>query len=263
MPTPYGYRGGMAFSADELRVLRGALAVALQSGPASAPGTREVLRLAEHLDEAEHEGHRLRTFLVADLARYRAALPGAAAGYLERLEDALAAGWTPAPEDLAALRRLRAGSAGAAEAERRAELLRRCESAAGVAPAGASRGAAAQGGPARPVFLPAGRAPVCAERDDEPGRRRPAEPAQEPAQEPEPERKPGPGRERKPAPEPAGEPAREPGPAEEPGKRPERRPGKPSGPEPQRRRPVPTPGEVFPPRRRKQPPQHVLTGLTA
>ncbi|GAA3051830.1 hypothetical protein GCM10020000_36430 [Streptomyces olivoverticillatus] len=36
MPTPYGSRGGMAFSADELRVLRRALAIALKPHP--APG---------------------------------------------------------------------------------------------------------------------------------------------------------------------------------------------------------------------------------
>ncbi|MER0245589.1 hypothetical protein AAHZ94_27145, partial [Streptomyces sp. HSW2009] len=42
MPTPYGSRGGMAFSADELRVLRRALALALEPttavpAPAAAP----------------------------------------------------------------------------------------------------------------------------------------------------------------------------------------------------------------------------------
>jgi hypothetical protein len=34
----------------------------------------------------------MRAFLLADLARYRDALPGSAAGYLELLQDALAAG---------------------------------------------------------------------------------------------------------------------------------------------------------------------------
>jgi hypothetical protein len=43
MPTPYGSRGGTAFSADELRELRGALAVAPQPSrpaPGGLPGGR-------------------------------------------------------------------------------------------------------------------------------------------------------------------------------------------------------------------------------
>ena len=92
MPTPYGSHGGMAFSADELRVLRRALAIALQPAPVPAPHrplgpqraeeVRECLRLSEAVDEAVREGGRLRAFLLADLARYRSALPGAAPGYL-------------------------------------------------------------------------------------------------------------------------------------------------------------------------------------
>ncbi|WP_196943227.1 hypothetical protein [Streptomyces sclerotialus] len=209
MPTPYGYRGGMAFSADELRVLRRALATALQplsvsahahAGP--APATRdtrrteevqECLRLSEALDEAAREGSRLRAFLLADLARYRDALPGSAYGYLGRLQEALEAGYAPGPDDLAALRVLRAVDAGPAERARRTALLRCCEQ------------AAERSARSRLRALPGGRSAG------------------------EPERPAGP----QPAPEPA-----------------------PESPRPDRRdRPVPTPGEVFPPRRRPtQPP---------
>lgn len=79
MPTPYGSRGGMAFGTEELRVLRRALALALHPGPVSAEDIQDCHRLAESLDEATREAARLRAFLVADLARYRAALPGTAA----------------------------------------------------------------------------------------------------------------------------------------------------------------------------------------
>ncbi|MFI9586501.1 hypothetical protein ACIHCQ_32795 [Streptomyces sp. NPDC052236] len=114
----------MAFSADELRVLRRALAIALHPVPLAAPladeEVQDCLRLVDSVDEAVREAGRLRAFLHADLARYRAALPGTAAGYLELLQDALAAGYDPRPEDLAALRTLRALPAGAA-------VLRRCQ----------------------------------------------------------------------------------------------------------------------------------------
>ena len=58
MPTPYGSRGGMAFGAEELRVLRRALALALHPGPASAPpeDVQDCLRLAESVDEAVARG---------------------------------------------------------------------------------------------------------------------------------------------------------------------------------------------------------------
>ncbi|OUC82132.1 hypothetical protein CA983_42745, partial [Streptomyces swartbergensis] len=93
MPTPYGSRGGMAFGVEELRVLRRALALALHPTSASADDVQDCLRLAESLDEAMREGARLRAFLVADLGRYRAALPGTAAGYLALLDEALGAGY--------------------------------------------------------------------------------------------------------------------------------------------------------------------------
>ncbi|MEV0602044.1 hypothetical protein AB0I82_22425 [Streptomyces sp. NPDC050315] len=201
MPTPYGYCGGMAFSADELRVLRRALAAALQ--PTTVP-VQECLRLSEELDEAARESGRLRDFLFADLARYRDALPGSVHGYLGRLQEALAAGHVPGPDDLGALRVLRSVNAGPAERDRRTALLRRCEQ------------AAERSARARLRALPGGRLAD------------------------EPERPPAP----KPAPQPAPKPP-QPGPA---------------GPQPSRRgRPVPTPGEVFPPRRRPSPPPAART----
>ncbi|WP_373365912.1 hypothetical protein, partial [Streptomyces fradiae] len=120
MPTPYGSRGGLAFSADELRVLRRALGHALHPTKLADEDVRDCLRLAGAVDEAVREGGRMRAFVLADLARYRAALPGASPGYLDLLRDALAAGYDPVPADLAALRSLR----GAREA---AALLARCE----------------------------------------------------------------------------------------------------------------------------------------
>ncbi|MGV9845770.1 hypothetical protein ACWDUB_27255 [Streptomyces fungicidicus] len=121
MPTPYGSRGGMAFGAEELRVLRRALALALHPTPtpASADDVQDCLRLVDSLDEATRESARLRAFLLADLGRYRAALPGTAAGYLTLLEEALGAGYRPHPDDLAALRALRGNPTAAA-------LLRHC-----------------------------------------------------------------------------------------------------------------------------------------
>ncbi|MZE72726.1 hypothetical protein GTW93_27800, partial [Streptomyces sp. SID5789] len=119
MPTPYGTRGGMAFGAQELCVLRRALARALNPSPVSAEEAQDCLRLAESLDEAMRESARLRAFLVADLARYRAALPGTATGYLALLDEALGAGHRPHAEDLAALGALRGNPTAAA-------LLTRC-----------------------------------------------------------------------------------------------------------------------------------------
>ncbi|MGW2596223.1 hypothetical protein [Streptomyces klenkii] len=230
MPTPYGSRGGMAFSADELRVLRRALAIALHShavpgrpGPERAAEVRDCFRLAEAVDEAVLESGRLRAFLRADLARYRAALPGAASGYAERLQDALAAGYRPREEDLDALRALSATpTPGPAAAAYRA-LLRRCELAAGPPGRDAADRTACAVPAARirlrrtPLLaLPGGRPPTAGGSAPRPGQKPVRKPAEKPAEKP------------------GGEP------------------GKPSAPSPGR--PIPTPGEVFPPRRKPAPP---------
>ncbi|MFE7428801.1 MULTISPECIES: hypothetical protein [unclassified Streptomyces] len=110
----------MAFGADELRVLRRALAVALHPAPLPEEDVQDCLRLAGAVDEAVGEAGRLRAFLLADLARYRDALPGSTSGYLELLQDALAGGYDPCPDDLAALRALRHRPTAAA-------LLERCQ----------------------------------------------------------------------------------------------------------------------------------------
>ncbi|MEU2234169.1 hypothetical protein ACH4A8_06230 [Streptomyces vietnamensis] len=110
----------MAFSADELRVLRRALAIALHPAPLQDADVRDFLRLTESVDEAVREAGRLRAFLLGDLVRYREALPGSLSGYLELLRDALAAGYDPDADDLAALRALRRNPAAA-------ELLDRCQ----------------------------------------------------------------------------------------------------------------------------------------
>ncbi|MEU3608756.1 hypothetical protein AB0E83_25415 [Streptomyces sp. NPDC035033] len=146
----------MAFSADELRVLRRALANALHPAPLPEEDVRDALRLADSVDEAVREAGRLRAFLLDDLARYREALPGSLGGYLELLEGALADGYDPGADDLAALRALRGNPAAArllarcqalAERSVRARLARVSGTAA---PAAASR--------ARLLALPGGRA---------------------------------------------------------------------------------------------------------
>ncbi|MEU5702032.1 hypothetical protein [Streptomyces aurantiacus] len=189
----------MAFGAEELRVLRRALALALQSSPASAQDVQDCLRLAENVDEATREGARLRAFLLADLARYRAALPGTAAGFLTLLEEALGAGHHPVPDDLTALRALRGNPVAAALLDRcqalaeqdvRTRLVRHSVPASRTHPR------------TRLTALPGGMVPAATE---EPGR--------------------------KPAEKPAGDPASRPGPRS-----------------PRRDRPIPTPGEVFPPK---------------
>lgn len=198
MPTPYGSRGGMAFSADELRVLRRALAVALHPAPLADADVQDCLRLAGSVDEAVREAKRLHAFLLADLARYRTALPGSAPGYLELLQDALAAGYAPTPDDLVALRGLRALPVAAALLERCRRLAERSVRA---------RLAAVTPGPrTRLLALPGGRAA----QDPKPG----ASPTAKPR------------------------PKSEPAPA----------------PQPKAPRPIPTPGEVFPPRRKPLPP---------
>lgn len=197
----------MAFSADELRVVRRALAVALHPAPLADEDVQDCFRLADSVDEAAREAGRLRAFLLADLGRYRAALPGAAGGYLELLQDALAAGYDPAPEDLAALRGLRALPV--AEA-----VLARCQVLAerSVRARLAGRRVTAPAPRTRLLALPGGRAAA----DD----------GEAPEEKPEPKPRP------KPAPRPA-----EPAPAK-PGERPV---PKPSEVFPPRRRPVPPP----------------------
>jgi hypothetical protein len=232
----------MAFGAEELRVLRRALALALHPSPASAEDVQDCLRLAESVDEAAREGARLRAFLLADLARYRAALPGTAAGYLTLLEEALGAGYRPNPDDLTALRVLRGNPVAAA-------LLTRCHSLAeqdvrtrlavrtvpasrtststsASVSAGAETGTRA-GGRTRLTALPGGLAVA------------------------------SPSRARAAAPEDAGKK-----PAEKPAEKPAPQP-KPQPPHPDR--PIPTPGEVFPPKRKPaappaNPPQQLAAG---
>ncbi|AKZ57229.1 hypothetical protein SAM23877_4184 [Streptomyces ambofaciens ATCC 23877] len=201
MPTPYGSRGGMAFGAQELRVLRRALALALNPSPVTAEEAQDCLRLAESLDEAMRESARLRAFLVADLARYRAALPGTATGYLTLLDEALSAGHRPDADDLAALGALRGNATAAA-------LLDRCRpprARAGTATTATTTTATGVTTTAPTVVLPAARTRLHAL----PGGQQP---------------------EKKPAQKPAPRPA-------------------PATP----KRPVPTPGEVFP-RRKPAPP---------
>lgn len=137
----------MAFSADEVRVLRRALAQALHPAvPAQLPlgahtlsadlwaeDVQESLRLAEAIDEAAQEGGRLRGFLQDELARYRAALPGSSSGYLERLEEAVADGYLPGPDDLSALRSLSRLPCGSVERSRRSRLAGRCHALAEAA----------------------------------------------------------------------------------------------------------------------------------
>ncbi|MFF5960505.1 hypothetical protein [Streptomyces luteogriseus] len=185
MPTPYGSRGGMAFGVEELRVLRRALALALDPTPASADDVQDCLRLAESLDEALREGARLRAFLVADLGRYRAALPGTAAGYLALLDEALGADYRPLPDDLAALRALRGNPAAAA-------LLDRCA----VTPLTSAplHVAAVPGSRTRLLAIPGGRrAPVGAAAEEGTEKQPEKKPARKPpAPKPAPAPAPGP-----------------------------------------------------------------------
>lgn len=190
----------MAFGAEELRVLRRALALALHPSPVSAEDVQDCHRLAESVDEALQEGVRLRAFLLADLSRYRAALPGTVDGYLVLLEDVLAAGYRPNADDLAALRALRGNPTAAALLDRcrvlaeqdvRARLAGRSVAAVPSVPSSRTR----------LLALPGGRAADRPEKKAEPKPR-----SQPPADTPRTDR------------------------------------------------PIPTPGEVFPPRRKPGPP---------
>ncbi|MER6571167.1 hypothetical protein ABT288_34560 [Streptomyces sp. NPDC001093] len=212
----------MAFGVEELRVLRRALALALHPGQASAEDVKDCYRLAESLDEAQREGARLRAFLVADLGRYRAALPGTAAGYLTLLEEALGAGHRPTPDDLAALRALRGNPVAAA-------LLDRCQALAehdvrARFAQGARRVPAPAVPPSRTRLLALqGGGGACGVFQAEEQAGEPQKPVQKPPQKPAPK------------------------PAPTPGERPGTEPAAP-------KRPIPTPGEVFP-RRKPTPPQ--------
>ncbi|WP_406729725.1 hypothetical protein WJ438_18275 [Streptomyces sp. GD-15H] len=204
----------MVFGAEELRVLRRALALALHPTSASAEDVQDCLRLAGSLDEATRESARLRAFLVADLGRYRAALPGTVAGYLVLLEEALGAGYRPDPDDLAALRALRGNPAAAA-------LLDRCRLLAEQDVRARLAGRTVPAAPSLPVVpafrtrllaLPGGQARQGEESEKEP-EREPSAPRPEPAPDPAPGA-PKPGRpvptpgevfpRRKPAPPPSG-----------------------------------------------------------
>lgn len=237
MPTPYGSRGGLAFGAEELRVLRRALALALHPTSASAEDVQDCRRLAGALDEATRESARLRAFLVADLGRYRAALPGTVTGYLALLEEALGAGYRPDADDLAALRALRGNPTAAALLDRcrflaeqdvRARLADRtvCAAAAGSSPGVPTAGPLSKGPLSRGTLsvVPASRTPLLA-----------LLPGGQAAEDSEKES------ERKPS-------APRPGPAAP-------APGAPAPGTPKPGRPVPTPGEVFPRRKPAPPPQ--------
>ncbi|WP_217235057.1 hypothetical protein [Streptomyces sp. AC555_RSS877] len=228
----------MAFGVEELRVLRRALALALHPTPASAEDVQECLRLAESLDEATREGARLRAFLVADLARYRAALPGTAAGYLTLLEEALSAGYRPEPDDLAALRALRGNPVAAT-------LLHRCQT---LAEQDVRARLARRGG--RTVvwstpMVPASRTRLLAlpgglsAAPEGPAASRDARPL-------------GGGLAKEPAPGPVKKPAQKPGERPAQPERPAPKPAVPDAPKPAR--PIPTPGEVFPRRKPSPPP---------
>lgn len=207
----------MAFSAAELHVLRRSLAHALQSSsaPLAAAEVQDCLRLARSVDDVVQEADRLRTFLLDDLVRYRDALPGSLSGYLELLQYALAADYEPGPDDLAALRALRANPAAAGLLDRaQAVAERSVRRRLSTAPAPRTRLLALAGG--RSGGGRDGGGQGGGEGGGQGGGSREDEPRPEPR----------------------------------PQRRPEPRPEEPPRPE----RPIPTPGEVFPPRRKPTPP---------
>ncbi|RPK40476.1 hypothetical protein [Streptomyces sp. ADI93-02] len=196
----------MAFSADELRVLRRALANALHPTPLPEEDVQDCLRLAGAVDEVVNEAGRLRAFLLADLARYRAALPGSLSGYLELLQDALAAGYDPRPDDLAALRALRAGPVAAA-------LLERCQVLA-------ERSVRARlAGRAVPMTAPAPRGRLLALRGGLAAAAKEPERPRTPSRPAEPARPPAPGERPMPKPSEVFPPRRRPAPAPPPEER--------------------------------------------
>ncbi|MER6014312.1 hypothetical protein [Streptomyces bluensis] len=234
----------MAFGTEELRVLRRALALALKPSSATAEDVQDCLRLARSVDEAARESARLRAFLVADLARYRAALPGTATGYLALLGDALGAGHRPTADDLAALRALRGNPTAAA-------LLDRCLEHCGVPaqqdaePEPRVRTEPETATTAAAPTVPASRTRLTALPGGLSGGTRTRTAAQEPAGRPADK----PARPARPA-QPAPRPARPAQPAEKPAPSPQPKAPSPSP----SRRPIPTPGEVFPPKRKPSPP---------
>ncbi|CAM5331348.1 hypothetical protein SCALM49S_01922 [Streptomyces californicus] len=144
----------MAFSADELRVLRRALAIALHPMPLSDEDVQDCLRLAGFVDEAVAEaGSAAVAFLLSrDLSRYRNALPGSATGYLELLEDALAAGYGPRLDDLAAR-----GPCAAGRSPPPCWSGARCSPRLGAGPARRPHRRGGRPRPARPAARPARR----------------------------------------------------------------------------------------------------------
>ncbi|GAA1428116.1 hypothetical protein GCM10009601_40610 [Streptomyces thermospinosisporus] len=260
----------MAFGVEELRVLRRALALALHPTSASAEDVQDCLRLADSLDEATRESARLRAFLVADLGRYRAALPGTAAGYLTLLEEALGAGYRPVPDDLAALRALRGNPAAAtllhrcqhlAEQDVRSRLASRSVPAPAAPAEETTPATMTETAPATPATPAAPATPaIPASRKRTRTRTRPRATAthllalpggqsasagtrQGDEQPEQPTRKPTPSQPQ----QPKTQPKTQPKPAT---------PASPGGPgaTPGRNRPIPTPGEVFPRRKPTPPP---------
>lgn len=104
-------------------MLRRALTVAMRAGRDSV----DHWLLGRAIDEAADERERLRAFMSAELARYRSALPGSAAGFLGCLRNAVDdVAHVPSAEDLAALRVSIDLPCGERERASRAALLRRC-----------------------------------------------------------------------------------------------------------------------------------------
>lgn len=222
MPTPHGSRGGIAFSADEVRVLRRALTEVLSPlrgrpaaelpvppaerlvqvvAPRPAEHLRDCRRLATALDAAVHEAGRLRAFLLEEsrptaLPRHRGSFVDFVDNDVRQRQEAL----MPAP--------------------RRLPTLPVCPE------------------PPEAPGVPACCGPALADEGERKPRPGP-KPAPKPAA-PKPQQKPVP---QAPQPEPEAEPG-----APEPGEEPEKPPEQPA------RRRTPTPAEIWPPRRRDHKP---------